>query len=164
VTDLKYTPKVIARFWVKVAITANPDKCWEWQAFCSKYGYGQFYMSWGYRRPNPAHRVAWEITNGEIPDGLWVLHKCDNRRCVNPEHLFLGTPKENTQDMIQKGRRVAGRYPQRGELSRTRKLSQSQVDYIRQRYALGDISQKQLGLEIGVDQSTISVIVNGKRW
>lgn len=92
------------RFFEKVNICA-PRECWEWQASFYKCGYGQFSMcidgSW---RPRQAHRMSWIIHCGQIPQGLLVCHSCDNKKCVNPHHLFLGTHKDNLRDMSSKGR------------------------------------------------------------
>lgn len=80
--------------------------CWEWIGNKSQNGYGQFssrYFS------TLAHRASWEIFVGPIPDGLYICHRCDNKSCVNPEHLFLGTQHDNMLDMVQKGRSVKGR-------------------------------------------------------
>ena len=85
------------RFWAKVR---KSDGCWLWQASTS-VGYGQINIG---GRPQRAHRVAWELTFGGIPDGLWVLHRCDTRLCVRPGHLFLGTVTDNNRDMFAKGR------------------------------------------------------------
>jgi hypothetical protein len=92
---------LIARFWAKVEKT---DGCWLWRAQIA-CGYGRFRSDQGNMQ---AHRFAWIITNGPIPDGLWVLHKCDVKICVNPEHLFLGTHEDNMADMVQKGRQKKG--------------------------------------------------------
>ena len=91
------------RFWSKVD-RRNPDECWEWQADISNKGYGRLGTNKG--GGWQAHRAAWELTNGPIPNGMFVCHRCDNPPCVNPAHLFLGTPKDNVQDMLAKGRAI----------------------------------------------------------
>lgn len=97
------------RFWEKVAV-AGPDDCWEWQAgINNQTGYGHLNLHDGTTKQGYAHRVAYTLTNGPIPDGLWILHSCDNRRCVNPAHLRAGTPKENVADMMSRGRQRRGR-------------------------------------------------------
>jgi len=100
------------RFWMSVNKTPS---CWLWTAGRSG-GWGQNrYGSIGKGRRGQgsilAHRLSWILHFGEIPEGLSVLHKCDNTLCVNPEHLFLGTPKDNMQDMVKKGRRKGGKKP-----------------------------------------------------
>jgi hypothetical protein len=92
------------RFWSKVDKSSGPDACWTWTSKARSNdgkGYGAFNSGSGSVR---AHRFAWELTNGPIPDGLHVCHECDNPLCCNPAHFFLGTPKDNNADMISKGR------------------------------------------------------------
>ena len=91
-----------ARFWEKVDKT---DDCWVWisSKISSKpnRGYGRIWVN---GKPELAHRISWEIANGPIPKGMQVLHRCDNPSCVRPDHLFLGTQRDNMQDSIEKGR------------------------------------------------------------
>lgn len=91
---------VADRFWPKVQ---KGDGCWEWQGSRLPHGYGHLTIPG--RGVPYAHRISWELTHGEIPDGLWVLHHCDNPPCVRPDHLFLGTAQDNVDDSIRKGRR-----------------------------------------------------------
>lgn len=146
------------RFWSKVDKN-GPNGCWVWNAMLSK-GYGKF----KYRgKMSPAPRVAWELTNGPIPDGLFVCHDCpdgDNPRCVNPAHMFLGTPKDNTQDMIKKGRSRNAR----GEAQGNAKLDDARVLEIRELYAGGSVTQAQLADMFDVKAVTVHAIVTGRTW
>lgn len=90
------------RFWSKVQ-KGGPDECWEWQAGRHKFGHGKFRLPTGHIG---SHRMAWQLTYGPIPPGMWVLHHCDNPPCCNPRHLYLGTAQDNTRD-----REVRGRHP-----------------------------------------------------
>jgi len=112
-------------------------------------------------------------TFGAIPDGMFVLHSCDNPSCVRIDHLFLGTHQQNMDDCQAKGRYQRGlrngRYTKpesnlRGEENGASKLTQEQVDEMRRRYAEGGISQKALGAELGITQQTVSKIIRGERW
>jgi hypothetical protein len=112
-----------------------------------------------------AHRRAWELTAGPIPDGLHVLHRCDNRRCVNGHHLFLGSNAENVQDMVEKGRStLCGR---RGEDNGNARLTNEHVCEIRKRRAAARKTwglQTALANEYGVSPSCIRLIVRGELW
>ena len=91
------------RFWEKVDV-GGLDDCWLWKKSVRNDGYGQFCVGGRSGRTIAAHRVAYEIENSHVPDGKWVLHKCDNPSCINPKHLFIGTHKDNYDDMRKKGR------------------------------------------------------------
>lgn len=154
----KYTPEQrIAAFWSKVNRTDNPDECWEWTACRLPTGYGL--LSW-MGTTHRSNRIAWLITYGDIPDGLHVLHSCDNRACCNPNHLFLGTNLDNVHDRETKGRH----HDCSGQNNSRAKFSQSQVDEIRQRYASQKTSLRLLGREYGVAFTTIGRIVNRTTW
>jgi hypothetical protein len=151
------------RFWAKVAVVPG-DGCWEWTA--SRVGrnrpgggYGQFWCS-EKQTQLKAHRVAWEQANGPIPAGMLVCHRCDNPGCVRPDHLFLGTPKDNTVDMVQKGRD----WKHAGALCPRAILTESQVREIRRKYVHGVYGYKRLGAEYGVNPNTIERIVKLETW
>jgi hypothetical protein len=145
------------RFWSKVH---KGDGCWEWIA-STQGGYGQIKIR-GRRSMERAHRISWVMHNGPIPPGLWVLHKCDNRLCVRPDHLFLGTQKENMADCAAK-KRIRGGAPV-GELHFKARLTEAIVLDIRARWAAGGVEQKALAAEYGVHPATISNICRGRLW
>lgn len=87
------------KFWQKVNKT---ESCWLWKGCVNTTGYGM--VNWAGKKNIVAHRLVWKLTNGQIPDGLQVLHRCDITRCVNPQHLFLGTIQDNAADRVAKGR------------------------------------------------------------
>ena len=135
-------------FWSKVVET---DSCWLWLG-SKRDGYGMF---WSNGKLVSAHRMAWEIVHGRIPDGLLVLHKCDIRECVNPEHLFLGTHLDNFLDCIMKGRP--------GYIAPHPKLNKELVAEIKQSLACGALPimlSKHYNISIG----HVLRIKNGKRW
>lgn len=109
-----------------------------------------------------AHRVSWIKHNGPIPSGMHVCHKCDVKLCVNPDHLFLGTPADNLKDMVSKGRHATDY--NNGTANHVAKLDEKTVREIRKRYADGDGYQYELAKEYGVIQSTISAIVRRETW
>ncbi|MCK5615059.1 HNH endonuclease [Candidatus Pacearchaeota archaeon] len=125
--------------------------CIEWQKTVSTAGYGRLRLD---GNTILAHRLSWIITNGPIPDGMFVLHKCDNPLCVNPDHLFLGTQNDNMQDMIKKGRYVKPNV----------KLTKEMVDGIRKKYSIGNTTHRKLSDEYGVCKTQIGNIVRGNHW
>ena len=141
-------PSVVARFWPKVRLT---NTCWIWTAAISEGGYGVIQVA---GKLVKAHRLSWHLHFGPFRDGLWVLHHCDNPRCVNPSHLFLGTPKDNMQDMMSKGR---GKNP-------NAKLTEAQVHEIREIRKTDGRNQSVLAKQYGISQSAISRIIIGKTW
>jgi hypothetical protein len=133
-------------------------------------GYGQIGVGGNHGRRLLAHRVAWILTFGPIPDGLWVLHSCDNPPCVRPDHLFLGTALANSEDRDAKGRGAKGerngmfgRVVAYGEGHPMARLTADQVREIRRRYRHGS-TQTQLALEFSVHQTHISDIVRRVVW
>ena len=137
----------------------SPDECWPWLASCRK-GYGQFSDGRGVMLP--AHKVAWVLERGEVPAGLSVLHQCDNRKCCNVRHLYLGTQTDNMADVIRRGRQ-GKRLLYRGEVVSTALLTAESVIEIRRRYAQGEL-QKDLAAAFGVGTTTIGAIVTRRSW
>lgn len=146
------------RFWEKVD-RRGPDDCWEWTASTLAGGYGQFYMSPD-RPTTYAHRVSWEIHNGAIPDGKYVCHHCDNRLCVNPNHLFIGTHLENMQDAARKGRMI--KEPMTGESNGRAKLKASDIPQIRR--LVKSHTQAKVAAMYGVSHQLISRIARKRCW
>lgn len=135
--------------------------CWEWTG-SKRCGYGRMIIGSrknGTRRSVSAHRVSYELTYGEIPDGMEVCHKCDNPCCVNPNHLFLGTRQDNIDDRERKGRNK----PPIGEKNGRAKLTKTDVLEIIERRAQG-VSFQKLANEYGVCKKTVQDAVNGKHW
>lgn len=130
------------------------DKCLPWSGGRGWNNYGHFWLN---GKTYLAHRVAYFMANGEFPDELEVLHECDNPPCVNPAHLFLGTSKDNTQDMLMKNRAV------RGEDSCIAILTNEKVLEIRKLY-LQRHSQRKIANMFNVSQSLISNVVTRKTW
>jgi len=137
--------------------------CWIWiagLAACSdkhKLSYGRFHFS---GKPIGAHVMSWRIYNGEIPSGLCVLHSCDNAMCVNPRHLFLGTHKDNTHDMMAKGRHAPMLAAHLGERSHFAKLTAAQVLEIRSLPG----TQSEIAKQFGVSQTAIGLIKRRVNW
>lgn len=153
-------PPLSERFWAKVEKT---ETCWLWRGALFRRGYGCFSIK---HKSHLSHRVAWEITHGPIPEGMLVCHKCDNPLCVRPDHLFLGTPKDNMDDKTQKGRAryTARNNPSHGEKSWKATLTDEQVRQIRSRFKPRVVTMQQLADEFGVTKSTIADIIYRRRW
>lgn len=131
-------------------ITVDLNGCWVWGGYKVK-GYGRVYRN---NRQVSVHRLIWEFYKGPIPQGVQVLHKCDNPSCSNPEHLFLGTQKDNVHDCMNKGRFVWG------EKNGMAKITRSIADSIRSDCRPSRLVAK----ENGVDQKTVLNIRHGKSW
>ncbi len=154
----------MTRFWSKVRIE-SPDSCWIWAAFIED-GYGMFWLN---GRPQRASRVSWSLHHGvPVPPSYFVLHHCDNRACVNPRHLFLGTHEDNMLDMKMKGRAVcpAKEHPElqaRGEKAGAAKLTAQAIVEIRKMSQQG-LSQRNIAKQFDVDHKTIGAVLRGKTW
>lgn len=138
----------------------SPGGCWLWTGRLTRTGYGN-----ATRRNVAAHRASYTVFVGPIPDGLCVLHKCDVRRCINPDHLFAGTQKENMHDAMRKGRLKpppVHRKAHRGEKNPRAKLKQGDVDEIRRNELR--LSYRKLAEKYGVSKSLVRFILIGKRW
>jgi len=182
----QYTPTFTARFWAKVnqngpvpSHRSELGPCWIWTAGTKAGGYGIENPDSGTRL---AHRISYILTYGTVPDGICVLHACDNPPCVRPSHLFVGTHKDNAQDCRSKGRAVWQKHPgilpagdlhwarrmperiSRGESRPAAKLTDADVVAIRMAYATGGISTVKLAAQYEVKQPTIWKIVKRLAW
>lgn len=177
----------LERFWSKVRKSDEADGCWVWTGGKSREGYGQIFVSHG--KYAKAHRCSYEIEYGPIPEGLDCLHRCDNPPCVRPEHLWLGTAKDNSRDMYEKGRQSTVRarperlargdrhgsrtHPEslvRGSQHYRSKLTEEKVAAIREEWkrraeteARGKLS-REMALRHGVSHSTIEQVVYRLTW
>jgi hypothetical protein len=157
------------RFWSKVNI-GNPQECWNWKCGLFASGYGQFRLL---GKPVKAHRISYAIANGNLPTTMFVIHKCDNPKCVNPSHLSQGTHLDNMRDMKEKSRAARGDwngsrlYPQRlarGETQHLAKLKTQDVIDARRIYATGAVSYGKLAIIYGVKRFTITQAIKGRTW
>ncbi len=144
------------RFYAHVDRGGDED-CWLWKAYRNSDGYGVMRRG---QRTEHAHRVAWEIASGPVPNGIHVLHHCDNPPCVNPAHLFLGTHQENMDDMYAKGRS----YAREGEGNSRAVLSEADVLCIRNAHKNGSATTSDLARQYGVGLSTMSGVVRRITW
>ena len=142
------------RFWRKVRPMASG--CWEWQGGKGSKGYGKFWLG----GCKSAHRVAYASIHGQVPDGLYVLHRCDNPACCRPDHLFLGTNEDNMADMNKKGRLVTPSGEDHGNAI----LTVTDVREIRDRYVSGTASVAEMADEYGVAVPTIYAVISRRIW
>lgn len=146
------TTEQIERFYTKVSKTPTERGCLEWLGGL-RNGYGYFGRRWS------AHRVAWTLVNGQIPEGMVIAHQCDNPRCCRVEHLFLATQTDNVRDMDAKGRRV----PPKGERNSCAKITEQDVAAIRSDLYNG-WTLAAIGAQFGIGVSQVSAILRGKNW
>lgn len=144
----------VESFWRQVDKESHPP-CWSWTGARFPGGYGATRFQ---DKNISAHRLSYTLAFGKIPEGMYVCHTCDNRSCVNPEHLFLGTHEDNTLDMVAKGRQA------KGEHNAHAKLTDSDVIEIRALFATGKYTRTELGKRFHVDISQISNIVEYRQW
>jgi len=153
----KSVPTTEELFWSRVE---TQEGCWGWTGATQRGGYGCLgVVKDGKQTTIGAHRFSYELHFGSIPDGLFVLHSCDNPACTNPEHLRVGTNAENMADMRSKGRERSFV----GEQNPSAKLTPAKVQEIRERYARGQ-SGEEIAAAYGVDYSLIRMVVTGKIW
>ncbi len=145
-------------------------ECWIWEGNTNPNGYG---LMTGYHKVRLAHRLSWiKHHKRDIPDGMGVLHHCDVPPCVRPDHLFLGTQRDNVRDMIEKGRAYQGHHPWsykpkptiRGTRHPKAVLNEDSVREIRARYRSGGVSERGLAAEYGVGRQTITRVLKRTSW
>jgi hypothetical protein len=155
-----YTPITVARFWSKVAVPSGDFECWEWQGAVGSNGYGRF------RVPGVsvehAHRVAWQIANGAALGDKFACHTCDNKRCVNPHHIYAGDRATNARDAVERGL-IRPRCDQGGEANPSAKLTAAQVVEIRKMIAEGHTNTDIANL-FPVSHAMVSRIRRGRSW
>jgi predicted XRE-type DNA-binding protein len=149
-----FDEEIVSRFLDKIEID-DQTGCWNWTAGKWGKGYGQFSVS---GRPMSAHRFSYQHFVGEIPDGLDVLHSCDNPGCVNPEHLWLGTNEDNIADKVSKGRSGVG------SDNPNAKITAETVLVIRELVGSGQVKQSEIADQLGLSRQGVSDIVNRKVW
>lgn len=129
--------------------------CWLTDLYCNRSGYPKISVN---QQPINASRASFQLYKGEISKGMFVLHKCDNPACINPEHLFLGTQKENMEDMASKSRSTIGSKNPKA------KLNEEQVLEIKRLLSETDLTQEKIAESFNVDRKIVSGIKNGKIW
>src|SRR5437762_11270099 len=138
------------RFLEKVDRSGTLSECWLWNSTTTPKGYGQFKID---GRNEYAHRVAWILFNGQIPSNIDILHSCNNKRCVNPEHLHLGTQSDNTREAYSNGKMFGGR-----------KLTIAEILEIRRLFAECRLSRSQIATRFGIRPNTVNDIAAKRTW
>lgn len=161
------TSRQITSFWTKVDKTGD---CWLWKGGRNVGGYGYKKLGWHHFK---AHRISYFLAHGSVPETMSVCHHCDNRLCVNPAHLFLGTRTDNMRDMWEKGRqktgtpewreKVAAAVP-RGESHRDARLTDETVRLARAMYGVGEHSMRYIARHFGVTHATMQHVLHRKTW
>lgn len=141
---------LVDRFNEKIDRSGGPDACWPWNAKTNGGGYGRIQRGGQGEGEVTANVLAWTMVNGPVPEGLVVRHTCDNPPCCNPKHLITGTVKQNSRDMVERGRSVRGKRHHKAKVA-------DHVDEIRQRYASGE-SSPSIGRRFGVEPASIERI------
>ncbi|MGE3341564.1 MAG: HNH endonuclease [Candidatus Altimarinota bacterium] len=160
------TKLAIKHFWSRVKKSSD---CWVWQGPPNNSGYGSAQSPLNPSKVEGAHRISFQLSVGPIPSGKYVCHKCDNRLCVKPQHLFLGTQKENLEDCKRKGRLPSSEQlrerlgNQTGEHNRNAKLNWDLVRIIRNLHSEG-LGQREIARRVGVPFPNVWSIVNNKSW
>ena len=146
----------------RLAARLEPDTnggCMLWTGYLNPTGYGQINVG---KKMDLTHRVAWKLANGPVPEGLFVLHRCDVRACANPNHLFLGTAADNAADRDAKGRHRCGGV--RGERHGRAKLTSASALSIRALLAAGEGNQQTIAKTFGISQSAVSRVKRRVSW
>lgn len=155
----KHNLSVEERFLLYVRKSDDPEDCWKWTGDKTKLGYGRFRIN---DKLYQTHRVSYALFVDTIPDGMEVCHSCDNRGCVNPSHLWLGTHLENIRDMEKKGRHPHN-FIARGEKIKNHKLTEKDIHQIRVMIEEG-YTQQEIANVFGIARTNISLIKSGKSW
>jgi len=153
--DNRFEEAFLKRFCEKI-VFGKEDECWIWEGAIQSSGYGSFGIGEG--KTALAHRIAYEIEYGVIPDGLCIRHRFDEKLCVNPKHLVVGTIADNNKDMRERGRQASG------ENNGMSKLTDKQVITMRSDYKFEGKSIKELAVEYEIHYNTARNVIHGNTW